>query len=190
MTASGDPGCPRCGGTGFDVALDDLCGCVMHRYQDCGVVDKSAPAPAAPADPHGFVLDVGKHAGDLITRVPIGYLRWMVNISHQYSDIAEAEIKRRGTELPDIEVSAHAVDRASLRLLNAWRGTRYKKEGIHSWLARMADRSLDNAPFRANCHQHMGIVFVFAYSGKWPVLKSVWPAQQNSREEDDEEDCA
>lgn len=178
--------CPACADTGFNPLIGGTCLCVekgpnlIHRAMTDAL---TGDLP----DPHGFVVDVGKHKGERLTRIPIGYLRWMVNSAHQYADYAEAEIRRRGTDLPDIDISAHAIDRASLRLVPAWKGTRQRKEGLHSWLARMAVRALENPAFRPNCHQYMGIVFVFASEGRWPVLKSVWPAQRG-QEDDEEED--
>ena len=117
-------------------------------------------------------IDFGKHAGERYTRVPVSYLRWMVNVRHPKADIAEAELNRRGTTLPTLEISHHAIDRASVHLLDKWRKWRQKDEGLYSWLHRVAnqawqkDQSADRVEFG-------GIVFVFERDGAWPVVKTV-----------------
>lgn len=133
-----------------------------------------------------FVFEFGKHKGQPITRVPLSYLKWIANehgMSEQFRREARAEIRRRGTVEPEIEVSAHAIDRASLRLLEVWqmdsamRMTNGEKEGLHSWLVRKAQAALaEGTQLEDAKMQHDGIVFVFEAGACWPVLKSAWLA--------------
>lgn len=85
---------------------------------------------------HHLRCDFGKHDGELYTRIPVGYLLWMVQCGHRQADIAQAELDRRGTVTPKIEISGHAIDRASQRCLGVWQRTRKDDEGIHAWLSR------------------------------------------------------
>ncbi len=93
---------------------------------------------------HGVKLAFGKHKGELLTRAPVSYLRWMVNKKTDQADLARAEIERRGSKFPEVELSGHAIDNASLRCFNNWREGCHRSEkgnhpveGLHSWLARM-----------------------------------------------------
>lgn len=172
-----DEDCKRCDGTGYD-AQRVMCSCVSLPPEPVERVELPPPGPTE------FTLEGGKHAGEPLTRVPASYLRWMVNEGHQYADFAEAELKRRGTAVPAVELTPHALDRASLRLLDVWQRTRFKKEGLHTWLGRMAERALENRDAGDGRYMHMGCIFIFSMIGRWPVLKSVWV---KGRSDDDEE---
>ncbi len=53
-------------------------------------------------DTHHKVLDFGRHAGELWTRVPISYLKWLANElqdSNPNKAMALAELERRGAGL-------------------------------------------------------------------------------------------
>lgn len=119
-------------------------------------------------------LGFGKYAETKWTRVPVGYLRWLVNSNHPQCALAVQEIKRRGTVLPTMEITGHAIDRASALFINKWRGSRNPDEGIHSWLHRVAEGAL-----RGNQRDAEGrvifedMVFAFAEEDRWPVLKTV-----------------
>lgn len=67
-------------------------------------------------DPHGKRITFGKHKGELFTRLPVSYLKWMVNEKAQEWEIAKAEFERRGDTMPLVELSGHAIDNASLRV--------------------------------------------------------------------------
>lgn len=124
---------------------------------------------------HGIVVDFGKHAGTLYTRVPVSYLKWMVQKGHSKADIARAELDRRGTVTPEIDVSGHAIDSASNRLLGLWTGTKHNGEGLHAWLCRMALAAFKSGPLNEeNCIVHNGVKWVFE-PGEWPALKTVMP---------------
>lgn len=117
---------------------------------------------------HGLTMDRGKHAGKRYTRIPVSYLRWMVQVGHTHADIAKAEMDRRGTVIPEIEVSGHAIDSASLRCRKIWHDTSNKDEGLHAWLCRVALEAWSGKEIS----YHLGMKFVFE-SGEWPVLKTV-----------------
>lgn len=96
-------------------------------------------------DTHGLKMTFGKHVGELVTRVPVGYLRWAVSIgadsevplkdggSVPFAEVAKAEIERRGERLQDVEVSAHAIDRLSLRFRKVWHENRNPDDGLYTW---------------------------------------------------------
>ena len=124
-----------------------------------------------------FRLPAGKFKGVLITRVPPGYLRWMISTGHSYTNKARAELHRRGTVEPNIEVTAHAIDRASTRLLGMFTLEAKPNEGLHSWLSRTAEEALDQAsePMCDNYKvSYRDVIFVFDMKFVVPVLKSVW----------------
>lgn len=94
---------------------------------------------------HHVRIQFGKHKGELVTRLPIDYLEWHINEATQFAPIAEAELKRRGHEIgtgKKIDVSNHAVDRASLRLMGFYLADRRPNEGLYSWLARIGIEAL------------------------------------------------
>ena len=122
---------------------------------------------------HGYTMKNGRHAGLLITRVPISYLKWMVCSKHSEARYAQAELDRRGTVTPDLDVSGHAVDRASLNCLDLWRKTRNQDEGLHAWLIRMSQDALANGKPKRGKTAHAGMLFAFERDGVWPVLKTV-----------------
>ena len=127
----------------------------------------------------GFRLTNGKHKGELITRVPASYLFWMVRVVHQHSGEAQAELDRRGTVIPQIEVSGHAIDRASQRLLVYWKESRVEEEGLHAWLSRLAWDAWQHGKTTAEDRRtHKGVTYVFEHSGAYPVLQSVFPARR------------
>lgn len=119
-------------------------------------------------------INIGKYAGTPWTRVPVSYLRWMVNSGHPDAKTAAAEIKRRGTVLPQMEISGHAIDRASTLFINKWRVTRDPDEGIYSWLTRMAELAMkSNQRDEQGRVVHEDMLFAFAEENRWPVLKTV-----------------
>lgn len=134
-----------------------------------------------PTNTHGYRLKRSqKHRNELITRVPVGYLKWMVNVGHQEAPYAEAELKRRGTVTPEFDISGHAIDSASLRLFKLWDTQRRKDEGLHAWLCRMTAGALKNGEMINESITYRGIRYVFAADGVWPVLKTVMRRKSKS----------
>jgi hypothetical protein len=89
-------------------------------------------------------VDFGKYKGERWTRVPVSYLRWVINegtFQDFVREICEKELARRGCDqhLEAIELASHAIDRASIKLYDEWRT--YPK-GLHSWLVRESARAL------------------------------------------------
>jgi hypothetical protein len=98
---------------------------------------------------HDAIMPFGKYEGQRVTRVPVGYLKWAVangassmvatkDGSFPFNEVAKAEITRRGERLENIDVSLHAIDRASLYFLPVYRLEHGHMEGIASWLGRLA----------------------------------------------------
>lgn len=98
---------------------------------------------------HDAIMSFGKYAGQRVTRVPVGYLKWAVSNGAElmvttkdgafpFHEVARAEILRRGERLENIDVTLHAIDRASLYFIPKYRLERGHMEGIASWVGRLA----------------------------------------------------
>lgn len=125
---------------------------------------------------HGIKITFGKHKGLLVTRVPVSYLRWManeVNMEDSWRKTAQSELTRRGSTMPQIELTGHAIDRASLRVWHQWNATRGKGEGLHSWLQRMTLEAIAKGERRASKIVYLGMKFVVEAGEEFPVLKSI-----------------
>jgi len=122
---------------------------------------------------HNRMVTFGKHKGERWTRLPISYLKWLINEKTQYSDIAKSELKRRGSVITyELKISGHAIDRVSFKYLNKWKETRKEKEGIHSWLYRMATEALEGNS-KKEIIFYKNLKFVFSYGEIYPTLKTV-----------------
>lgn len=125
-------------------------------------------------DTHLFKMPNGKFQGKYITRVPVSYLKWMVNSRHQLADHAKAELERRGTVTPQIDISGHAIDRASQRLLPLWQKDLMPEEGLHAWLARRGYEAWQMiCVTEKDKVEYLGVIWAFERDGDWPVLKTV-----------------
>lgn len=121
-------------------------------------------------------LEFGKHRGELLTRVPLSYVKWMANEQQlAMRDLAVAELKRRGTEVPTVEISAHAIDRASLRVRRTWHETRGEDEGLHSWLCRMVTEAMAAGEPVDGAYFYLGMKLVVEQGAEFPVLKTIMP---------------
>ena len=118
---------------------------------------------------HNLKVDFGKHKGELWTRIPLSYLKWLINeIDHE---IAKAELERRGRFVPDkLEISPHALDNASLRLRKIWYEEGNKQIGLYTWLYKRAVEALEQ---NKEAVIDKGIKFVFKFGNYYPVLKTV-----------------
>lgn len=125
-------------------------------------------------DTHNVRIDFGKHKGELVTRLPLSYLRWMINEGTRMSDYARAELDRRGGEIPTVEVSGHAIDRASLRVRKIWHETRKKDEGLYSWLMRITLEALDKGEkLETGKIKYLGMKLVIEQGEEFPALKTI-----------------
>lgn len=123
---------------------------------------------------HGLTIEFGKHRGELFTRLPVSYLKWMINNGTPQSDIAQAEFERRGDTMPKVELSGHAIDNASLRVRKIWHETRNEDEGIYSWLQRMTLEALESGErLDSGKIKYQGMKFVISEGAEFPVLKSI-----------------
>lgn len=123
---------------------------------------------------HGLTIDFGKHRGELFTRLPVSYLKWMINSSTTQADIAKAEFERRGDTLPKVELSGHAIDNASIRVRKIWHETKLNNdEGIYSWLQRMTLEALSDGQEHNGKIKYKGMKFVIEKGKEFPVLKTV-----------------
>lgn len=126
-----------------------------------------------PINTHDVLMPNGKHKGERVTRLPISYLKWMVRERHGMADVAEAELARRGTTTPEIEISGHAIDSASLRIRKTWHESRGEDEGLHAWLCRMVVEAVEKGEKRGDKIAYAGVLWVVGLDGAWPVLKTV-----------------
>jgi len=124
-------------------------------------------------NPHGVTMDFGKHKGELITRVPVSYLRWMINEKTPQSEVAKAEFERRGDTMPKVELSGHAIDNASLRVRKIWHETRNKDEGLYSWLQRMTLEAIAQGATIGDRIHYKGMKFCIAEGEEFPTLKTI-----------------
>ena len=123
---------------------------------------------------HGHVLDFGKHRGVRLVHVPVNYLLWMANTEGSHAEMAQAELRRRGTMLPTFDISGHAIDRASLYCFDLYRNSRIQSEGLHAWLARLGAEALTHEPDDKGRTHYAEMVWVFDRTlPSWPALKSV-----------------
>ena len=132
--------------------------------------------PKSPAEDR---VNFGKHRGTTWPRVPAAYLQWMVQVDHSQRERAEAELERRGTvQQKEFDISPHAIDRASQRMLALWQATREENEGLYTWLYNRCKHVLQktgarNTETATTTVIHEGFKYVFAWEGEWPTLKTV-----------------
>ncbi|MCG7932328.1 MAG: hypothetical protein N0E44_20095 [Candidatus Thiodiazotropha lotti] len=123
---------------------------------------------------HGLRIDFGKHRGELFTRIPVSYLRWMVNEKAPQWEVAKAEFDRRGDTMPKVELSGHAIDNASLRVRKIWHETRGKDEGLYTWLQRMTLEAREKGERLVSGKiKYKGMKFVIAEGEEFPILKTI-----------------
>ena len=127
-------------------------------------------------DTHDLIVDFGKHAGERWTRVPVAYLRWMVNAGHGKANIAQAELDRRGISAKDrnLEITGHAIDGASLRCRRIWHEDANDGEGLHAWLLRVCEEGLtEQSPDDEGRVYYKGMKLIFKPGEMYPILLTV-----------------
>lgn len=139
------------------------------------MVTTPCPNAATPTSSHHVRINYGKHAGELFTRLPVSYLRWMINENVPMADIARIEFDRRGDTMPKVELSGHAINNASLRVRKIWHETRSDDEGIYSWLQRMTLEAMEHGRDFGDDERfaYKGMIFVIAQGAEYPALKTI-----------------
>jgi len=124
---------------------------------------------------HEVVMTFGRHKGELLTRVPVSYLRWMINNNTQMVELAKSEFARRGDTMPKVELSGHAIDNASLRVRKIWHETRDDDEGLYSWLQRMTLEAIEKGEInkRTGKTHYCGMQFAIEQGEEYPILKTI-----------------
>lgn len=125
------------------------------------------------------MVGFGRYKGERWTRIPLSYLRWLINENARDNEIARAEIERRGASLTadkSVELSGHAIDKASLRLRRTWHETAQQNEGLFTWLERMSIEAYKHVHGEETDVIYNRIKFVFMKGEMYPVLKTVMPA--------------
>lgn len=123
---------------------------------------------------HGLKIEFGKHKGELFTRLPVSYLKWMINGKVQQWEIAKAEFERRGDTMPKVELTGHAIDNASIRVRKIWHETKHKDEGIYSWLQRITLEALESGRrLDSGKIKYLGMKLVIEEGEEFPVLKTI-----------------
>jgi hypothetical protein len=98
----------------------------------------------------------------------------MINEKCPNWEIAKAEFERRGDTMPKVELSGHAINNASLRVLSIWQKWSKDGEGIYSWLQRMTLEALEHGePLDDSTYRYKGMKFCIAEGEEFPTLKTV-----------------
>ena len=127
----------------------------------------------------------GRYRGQRVHRVPQGYLLSIANDKHPLGAIARAELARRGAiDRATIELSAHAINRASVRLSSEFGKRSQRTQGLYSWLLDVAVEAFQYGAVTSSGRRedgdqhrkvdHDGMRFIFACrDGLMPVLVTV-----------------
>lgn len=117
----------------------------------------------------------GKHIGKPITQVPIIYLHQLIEQQCEGHEYASMEIERRGTKHSNfVDITYHAIDRASMQLMDIYRATRLPNEGLYTWLGRQAESAMKHGRTVGNrIVDHRNIRWVFSFEYTPPKLVTV-----------------
>lgn len=138
------------------------------------VSEATGSETSRPLNTHGVVLNFGKYKDKLLTRVPVSYLRWMMNDKTPMWELAKAEFKRRGDTMPTVDLTGHAIDNASIRCRKIWHETRKDKEGLYTWLTRMTLEARQHGEkLESGKIKYNGMEFVILEGAEFPVLVTV-----------------
>lgn len=120
------------------------------------------------------LCEFGRFKGQPWTRIPVSYLKYLANEGGLYAPTALAELKRRGIPLTqEVEVSGHAIDRASQKMIGKWMETRIGDEGLHAWLVRLATAARERDRVVDGKYSYEGMMFTFAEGDLFPTLTTV-----------------
>lgn len=150
-------------------------------------------AALKPEDMHNLRINYGKYQGERWTRLPLSYLKHMSNNAYgPVQRLATLELQRRGyVWTPDIELTGHAIDRASLNLRMNWMASRTSdQEGLHTWLVRTAGQAYASIgapelretqePYDVDAY-YQGMKLVFTVGHLVPILKTIMPKEDQRR---------
>lgn len=124
-------------------------------------------------------IGFGRYSGTPWTRLPISYLRKLANSGYGSGQAqARLELERRGlsVEDEDIEITLHAVDRASLKLIGRWKKEARGELGFASWIKKGAQEAIRQGQFVGNNrYVYNGVVYVVVSGHIVPSVVSVYP---------------
>ena len=106
---------------------------------------------------------------------------------YSWKDLAKLELERRGDTLPQVEISGHAIDKASLRVWKHWReqneharrfakgaGNKdWKPLGFYSWLSAVTLTALEKGEFKNDKYHYLGMKLVIEEGNEYPLLKTI-----------------
>lgn len=144
-------------------------------------------------DTHKAKVNFGKkYFRKLITRVPVSFLRWILQeqITNKTVELADgslvsaldaakAELERRGEREDRVSITHHAIDRMSLRFLEIWQDWARMEEGIVAFMERTVyeifDEQVNDAIVyrRPERFEACGIDWVLKLDGPTPILLTV-----------------
>lgn len=129
-----------------------------------------------------YVIQFGKYKGEILTRLPQGYLRFIVMEKIRgpihlppLNLIAAAELERRGARSDFIEITGHAIDRFSFKYLDRWD----RKVGLYTFIEQQCERAIKKNRLSkvqkngSKVYRHLGISWVIKSDLAIPVLKTV-----------------
>lgn len=121
------------------------------------------------------VILYGKYYGTKWTRLPINYLKWILNTSAPEEDKAKQELERRGTilDFQNMEITPHAIDRCSQYALDVWQKKRRGEEGMYHWLHRTACNAFNVMSPRRDKSMWGKLIFVFERGKYFNTLVTV-----------------
>lgn len=84
---------------------------------------------------------------------------------------------------PEVDLTAHAIDRASLYCRDKWHEERVKNGlGIHSWLVKVATEALAKGEKKEDGKiVWKGMKFAFQTETRWPILLTVRPDKERRK---------
>lgn len=127
----------------------------------------------------------GIYTGLEIEAAPV---RYMFHLFRESSDqsvrlLARKELITRGALIGGVDLTAHAIDQASVRLLKRYEDTHKKNEGLYSWLSRISTAALERGTrFQDDTIGYKGMVFVFCFKNSIPLLKTIIAMRTKEKE--------
>ena len=127
-------------------------------------------------DTKDIILPFGEFRGQPLTRIGQLHLRRYAGKGGKWAEVCRMELQRRGTSYVDdpVQVSNHAFDSASKRILDAFITRQNQEEGIKTWLVNLAAEAIDGGELISEGrYDYQGITFQFDFRPTVPVLVTV-----------------